>query len=726
MINLFLSQTKNKYYIYYKMPSMNTNLLKQIIQSKYISNNIYSIEYIKEGETSNFYLTAPSYDKNYSLTKIENKEINLHNELYYYELIQEKPHIFPLKIKEKINLLSIVDQLHPKVLYIQILLLKIREKWRKNAISLYDDYLNGNNEPDYHFLIRKFQKGIIKFINTLTDNQYKNSPSEEIDQKILQDNFRLECRIATDNHFLIHELNKELDSLTFYNHISFQPIHYDKIIQSIQNYTFQQKYKNQIFSFDEITTIFNTDTQTIKISNQQVTTAQKDIVSLFPKYESKNDQHTDKTIIKQIQFAFKRTKITDEKIQIIDIFHGVTLTKVTIKIPSNVLYSKISKNLSNIQAAIGNENISMEIGTISDTINLLIPREKREILYFKQILDSKEFQEFQKEHELPMIAGEDIHGNYLFICLQKIKHLLIAGATGGGKSEFLNSLIISLLISVSTQRLKMILIDPKKVELSQYHGFPQVESIITNMNEATIRLELLVQEMENRYTLFSETKGVRNIQRYNEISTNQLPYIVCVIDEYADLIETNPEAEKLVIRLSQKSRAAGIHLIIATQKPLSTIVTSTLKSNLPSVVSFRMKSTNDYMTVFGKGIPYNLLGNGDGVAMLEGSNKEFIRFQSPLISHEESEREEILDQLKQILNNKNISLYHQEEQPIDKLKRYLSRTGETRLAKIREHLQIRMNDVGTLMNQLAQEGWLEKQGKGYVIIADENELNKWK
>ncbi|MEL3959379.1 FtsK/SpoIIIE domain-containing protein [Caldifermentibacillus hisashii] len=219
---------------------------------------------------------------------------------------------------------------------------------------------------------------------------------------------------------------------------------------------------------------------------------------------------------------------------------------------------------------------------------------------------------------------------------------------------------------------------------------------------------------------------MRNIKRYNEIVKQPLPYIVCVIDEYADLIETNKEVEDYIVRLGQKSRAAGIHLIIATQKPLVDVVTSSLKSNLTSVIGFRMKGHNSYMTVFGKSIPYRLLGNGDGVAMLEGNVREFIRFQSPIISLNEQEVDDVIKNLKEILKNRNEYSNEPFVKPIEKIKLYIAQTGETRLAKICEHMQIRMSDVGDLVSQLVKEGWLEKDGKGYKIIASDEELNKWR
>jgi S-DNA-T family DNA segregation ATPase FtsK/SpoIIIE len=247
------------------------------------------------------------------------------------------------------------------------------------------------------------------------------------------------------------------------------------------------------------------------------------------------------------------------------------------------------------------------------------------------------------------------------------------------------------------------------------------------MKKADALLLSLVNEMESRYELFAKS-GVKNIATYNKNNENKIPYIVTAIDEYADLVMVNPNVEDHLVRLGQKARAAGIHLIICTQKPLSDIVTSVLKSNLPSAISFRLKTSSDYQTVFGKGIPYNLLGKGDGVCRLEGQLKEYERFQSPLLTLVEEDEEGIYNGLKSLFKDvvvDNVELPEAESE-MDKLKRIIASTNETRVSELQSKMGIAIGKVTDLLKQLLDDGWLRKEGRSYVVNVSDEELNKWR
>jgi len=284
-------------------------------------------------------------------------------------------------------------------------------------------------------------------------------------------------------------------------------------------------------------------------------------------------------------------------------------------------------------------------------------------------------------------------------------------------------------LNVPPDELALYLIDPKQVEYSMFNGFPQVKKIITDMKKADLLLASLVNEMEKRYELFAKS-GVKNITSYNKNHEQKIPFIVTAIDEYADLVMVNPKVEEHLVRLGQKARAAGIHLIICTQKPLADIVTSVLKSNLPSAISFRLKTSSDYQTVFGKGIPYNLLGKGDGVCKLEGQLKEYERFQSPILTLDEEDEEGIYTELKELFKDVVVDSGELEEVKveleIDKLKRIIANTGETRVSELQSSMGIAIGKVTELLKQLVQEEWLSKEGRGYVINVDDEELNNWK
>src|SRR5690606_35774416 len=188
-----------------------------------------------------------------------------------------------------------------------------------------------------------------------------------------------------------------------------------------------------------------------------------------------------------------------DSLEILDSFSGTTLHRLKIKIPSNINYNDISKHLKNIQASMGNESISIEIGNEPDTIHLYIPKEQRGLLYLGNILQSNEFKQFSSDKALPFVMGESTSGELLFHCMAELAHLLVAGATGSGKSVFLNNIIISLLTHVPPELLNLILIDPKEIEMPQYKGFPQAK-VITDMSQSIETVESLCLEMDKRYS----------------------------------------------------------------------------------------------------------------------------------------------------------------------------------------------------------------------------------
>jgi S-DNA-T family DNA segregation ATPase FtsK/SpoIIIE len=217
-------------------------------------------------------------------------------------------------------------------------------------------------------------------------------------------------------------------------------------------------------------------------------------------------------------------------------------------------------------------------------------------------------------------------------------HLLIAGRTGSGKSVFLNTSILSLICSKSPEELNILLIDPKQVEFMSYTDLPHLYNpIITNEISANIALQKLVDEMENRYELFREYK-VKKLSEYNNLSDEKLPYIVCIIDEYADLVlmskKYKQDIETSIIRLAQKARAAGIHLIIATQKPITQVLTTLIRSNIPARIAFAVCTSMDSKIILDSKGAEELLGNGDMLFLNPKTNKK-ERIQAPFLSNED-------------------------------------------------------------------------------------------
>jgi len=276
-------------------------------------------------------------------------------------------------------------------------------------------------------------------------------------------------------------------------------------------------------------------------------------------------------------------------------------------------------------------------------IGIEIPNKKRNNIYLKDIINSPQFA--KSKSKLTLALGHDIFGKPVVSDLAKMPHLLIAGATGAGKSVTLNTLICSMLFNANPHELRMVMVDPKMLELGIYEGIPHLLApVVTDPKKAASVLKWAVKEMENRYKLLSEKK-VRNITQYNNVilqiaqkdrgEHKPLPYIVMVIDEYADLMMTSSkDVEHAIVRLAQMARAVGIHLIIATQRPSVDVITGLIKANFPSRISFRVSSKIDSRTILDSNGAEKLLGKGD-MMFLPPSSSNIIRIHGAMVTESE-------------------------------------------------------------------------------------------
>jgi len=298
------------------------------------------------------------------------------------------------------------------------------------------------------------------------------------------------------------------------------------------------------------------------------------------------------------------------------------------------------------------------------TVGIEVPRNPREIIFLDEIISSKEY--INSNHHLPLAMGKDAFGEPVVVDLASMPHMLVAGATGAGKSVFINSILMSLLIKRSPAQMKLILVDPKQLELALYARLPHlIMPVITDAKTASIALLWAVQEMERRYSIMTQM-GVRNIEGFNHKlkkaepavlanlrkfyeyeteDTYELPYIVVIVDEFADLILTasGKDIENNICRLAAKARAAGIHLVIATQRPSVDVITGLIKSNFPTRVSFRVTSPVDSRTILNAMGAEKLLGKGD---MLYKYGVDTTRIHSSYV--EEEDIEAITDKLAEI------------------------------------------------------------------------------
>ena len=302
---------------------------------------------------------------------------------------------------------------------------------------------------------------------------------------------------------------------------------------------------------------------------------------------------------------------------------------------SGIKVSKIVNLADDI--ARNTSSISTRVATIpgKNTIGIEIPNSKREKVFLHEIISDERFN--KKEIKLPIALGKSISGVPIIGDLFVMPHLLIAGTTGSGKSVCINTIILSLLYKYTPEKCNLILIDPKMLELSAYEGIPHLLCpVITEAKKATAALGWAVKEMESRYKLMTSV-GVKNIDGYNLKHKKHMPYIVVIVDEMSDLmLIAGKEIENYIQRLSQMARAAGIHIIMATQRPSVDVITGTIKANFPTRISFQVSGKIDSRTILGEQGAEQLLGKGDMLFM--SSANRIVRIHGPYVSEPEIEK----------------------------------------------------------------------------------------
>lgn len=436
-------------------------------------------------------------------------------------------------------------------------------------------------------------------------------------------------------------------------------------------------------------------------------------------HRNKNTGNT-KDVSEQIKSLEETLENFGIKAKVLQVSRGPAITRFEIQPPVGIKVSRIVGLADDIALSMAAADVRIEAPIPGKAaIGIEVPNKEISMVHLRDLLESREF--VQSASRLTIALGKDIAGNSVVADLSKMPHLLIAGATGSGKSVCLNTLIASILFKATPDEVKLLMIDPKMVELATYNGVPHLVSpVVTNPKKAATSLRWAVKEMERRYNLFAET-GVRDITRYNNALKSQsadsehkrLPLIVVIIDELADLMMVAPaDVEDAVCRLAQMARAAGIHLVVATQRPSVDVITGLIKANIPSRISFAVSSQVDSRTILDMAGAEKLLGKGDMLFYPVGASKP-MRVQGAYLS--DKEVEELVNFLKKqaqpVYDEKVMKEVPEEkqEQPIEdellpQAVKILIEQGQASISMLQRRLHIGYARAARLIDIMEQRG----------------------
>lgn len=399
------------------------------------------------------------------------------------------------------------------------------------------------------------------------------------------------------------------------------------------------------------------------------------------------------------------------KATVVDVTKGPAITRFEVQPHPGVKVNKITNLSDDIKLALAVKDLRMEAPIPGkNAIGIEVPNDKSRPVFLKEILSHPSFQ--QSESPLTVAMGLDISGKPIVSDLKNMPHGLIAGATGSGKSVCLNAILISLLYKATPEEVRFILIDPKMVELASYKDIPHlVTPVIHDAKEATAALKWAVQEMESRYEKLAAS-GVRDIKRYNEKNpTENMPYIVIVIDELADLMMVSPQdVENAICRIAQKARACGIHLLVATQRPSVDVITGLIKANIPSRTAFLVSSQTDSRTILDMSGAERLIGKGD-MLFHENGRAQPIRVQGAFVSDEEIEA--VTDMVKShqkpnyLFNREDLTkklAQEQEDELFEEACLFVAEQGRASSSLLQRRFSIGYNRAAKLIDMMEARG----------------------
>lgn len=426
--------------------------------------------------------------------------------------------------------------------------------------------------------------------------------------------------------------------------------------------------------------------------------------------------------------------------KVVQVTKGPSVTRFELQPSAGVKVSKIVNLADDIALNLAASGVRIEAPIPGKAVvGIEVPNRDLTAVHLREVIESPEFSTSTKN--LTFCLGKDIGGNCVVSDLTKMPHMLIAGATGSGKSVCINTLIISILYKYSPEDVKLLMIDPKVVELNVYNGIPHLLiPVVTDPKKAAGALNWAVNEMTRRYKLFADN-GVRNIEGYNELVTkgklqSKLPLVVIIVDELADLMMVCPnDVEDYIGRLAQMARAAGMHLVIATQRPSVDVITGVIKANIPSRISFAVSSQIDSRTILDTAGAEKLLGKGDMLFYPVGESKP-LRIQGAFISEDEVEKvvsfiknqkneveykTEILDHLDKEVSKNSES---EEDELLNESIKIVVESGQASTSLLQRRLRIGYNRAARIIEQLEEKGFISaKDGsKPRQILVDKEKI----
>ena len=520
-----------------------------------------------------------------------------------------------------------------------------------------------------------------------------------------------------------------ITSIFFLISINFNPKRFFEIIKKLfgfiskkntKNYTDKSEIIDEYIPQDEIKNLIQSDLPFIKTDNKSEIKIKFKLpdLELLKSPTKRERENLEKNDSNGPEFLEKILMDFGVSGKIKKVSHGPVVTLNEFEPAAGVKVSKII-NLSD-DIARNTSSESARISTIpgSNTVGIELPNNVRENVYLSEILGNADFK--KKDIKLPIALGKSISGRPVVGDLASMPHLLIAGTTGSGKSVCINTIILSLLYRHSPDRCKFILIDPKMLELSTYEGIPHLLCpVITEAKKAASVLGWVVKEMESRYRLMTK-EGVRNIDGYNTKHKLPMPYIVVVVDEMSDLmLVAGKEIENYIQKLSQMARAAGIHIIMATQRPSVDVITGTIKANFPTRISFQVTSKIDSRTILGEQGAEQLLGKGDMLYM--SSANRIVRIHAPFVSDNEIEKinsslrtQEEPDYIDEILNFADEKEIGDSQNQSDKDELYqqaleiIRSEGKASTSFLQRKLQIGYNRAARIIDMMEADGIVSK------------------